>query len=46
MIEATEIFNTTNALYWSTNENYHYYVQASNQCIANEIHRLLFHDLY
>ena len=37
IIEATEIFNTTNALYWSTNENYHYYVQASNQCIANEI---------
>ena len=36
MIEATEIFNTTNALYWSTNQKYHYYVQTSDQCIANE----------
>ena len=36
IIEATEIFNTTNAFYWSTNQKHQYYIQTSDQCIANE----------
>ena len=36
IIEATEIFNTTNAFCWSTNQKWHHYIQISDQFIANE----------